>query len=205
MRPLRHTDRPSAPVPTKRRAIDSDLSDGELVLRARAGDRWAAEALFRRHVPYVTRLATRVVARRCDADDVTQEAFAEAIRTLSKLRDPDAFRAWLGRIVVSRCRRVLKRRRLARLVGFDDRIDDSTLEQLACGAAGAETLAELRIVDEVLRTLPAEDRVAWVLRYVQQESLEAVAELTGCSLATAKRRIAAAQAILLGRFERGGR
>jgi RNA polymerase sigma-70 factor (ECF subfamily) len=203
---LRKSDSDEPPPSAEpRRSFDRDLSDGELVLRARGGDRWATEVLFRRHVAHATRLATRLMARRCDADDVVQDAFAEVLTSLSKLREPEAFRAWLSRIVVTRCRRGLKRRRLARVVGLDGRVDDSTLEQLACGSASPETLAELRNVDEVLRRLPTETRVAWVLRYVQQETLEAVAELTGCSLATAKRRIRAAQVIMTARFERGQR
>jgi RNA polymerase sigma-70 factor (ECF subfamily) len=49
-----------------------------------------------------------------------------------------------------------------------------------------------RLLDE----LPANERLAWTLRHIEGEQVEAVASLCGCSLATAKRRIAAAQTFL---------
>ena len=48
----------------------------------------------------------------------------------------------------------------------------------------------------VLNRIPAGPRAAWVLRYLLDEPLDRVAEMCGCSLATAKRRIAAAERLL---------
>ena len=52
----------------------------------------------------------------------------------------------------------------------------------------------LGFLPSVLRRLPQRERIAWTLRYVEDESLEMVATACGCSLATAKRWIAAADA-----------
>jgi RNA polymerase sigma-70 factor (ECF subfamily) len=60
-------------------------------------------------------------------------------------------------------------------------------------AAGPDVAAELRIVYERLERLPAEQRIAFLLRRVEGMELEEVAHKMGISLATAKRRIAAAQ------------
>ncbi|MEM9196107.1 MAG: sigma-70 family RNA polymerase sigma factor [Myxococcota bacterium] len=171
--------------------------------RAREGDRWAREALFRRYVRPVTQLVTRLMARSQDADDVVQDTFAEALRDLEKLRNPAAFRPWLFRIAVNRVRKRGRRRKLARAFGLDRGIDDATLVQLAARDAGPELLTELELVDQVLRQLPSEHRIAWMLRHVEGETLESVAELTDCSLATAKRRIAAARTTLDAHIDRG--
>jgi RNA polymerase sigma-70 factor (ECF subfamily) len=48
--------------------------------------------------------------------------------------------------------------------------------------------------------MPADDRIAWTLRHVERHGLDAVASLTGCSLATAKRRIQRAQSYLSQKF-----
>jgi RNA polymerase sigma-70 factor (ECF subfamily) len=48
--------------------------------------------------------------------------------------------------------------------------------------------------------MPADDRIAWTLRHVERHGLEGVAALTGCSLATAKRRIQRAQSYLSEKF-----
>lgn len=63
-------------------------------------------------------------------------------------------------------------------------------------AATGEQRAMLSNVYRVLETRPAQEQVAWSLRYLEGESLERVAELMGLSLATVKRRLAAADAVL---------
>ncbi len=54
----------------------------------------------------------------------------------------------------------------------------------------------LKRVYAILEELSVNERLAWTLRYVEREQLDDVARLCGCSLATAKRRIAAAQAAI---------
>ena len=56
----------------------------------------------------------------------------------------------------------------------------------------AETRAELAAVGRTLAQVPTNERLAWMLRHVDGEPVAEVARLCGCSLATAKRRIAAA-------------
>lgn len=192
-----------APRTSARRAFGGEVDDAELVRRAQAGEEWATEALFRRHVEGITRLCTRLVGRRADADDAVQDTFAEALRDLPKLREPEAFRGWLQRVAVNRSKKVYRKRRLLRTLGLDRGIDDATLTQLASEALGTEALTELTLIDAALRRLPTEQRIAWMLRYVQDETLESVAELMQCSLATAKRRVAAAQSALDVHLRRG--
>jgi RNA polymerase sigma-70 factor (ECF subfamily) len=118
---------------------------------------------------------------------------------LPELRDGQAFKSWFGSIVVSLVRTRLRRRRLLGSfgVGCADPVD---LDSIACESAGPEARAELAQVYALLQTLPADDRIAWTLRQVEHHRLEAVAELCGCSLATAKRRILRAQRFLKGHF-----
>lgn len=175
----------------------------ELVERAQAGEAWAKEMLFRRHVGPLTRLVSRIAARTSDADDVVQDAFADAFEDLEKLRDRASFEAWLYRIALNRLKKRFRRRKIVRWVGLDGGVDDATLTQLAARDASPEVLCELRRVDEMLSRLPAEVRIAWMLRHVEGETLERVAELTSSSLATAKRRIAAAQVKLQGEIRKG--
>lgn len=186
-----------------RSRFGANVADAELVRRAQAGDQWAEEALFRRYVAYATRLATRLMSRRADADDVVQDVFADVLTSLHKLRDPDAFKSWLSRVVVNRCRKAFRRRKVARALGLDRGQDDASLALLASSEASPEVLAELQLADRVLSKLATEQRTAWLLRYAQGETLESVADLTGCSLATAKRRIAAAQKTLRASFPEG--
>ena len=170
------------------------VSDEQLVARAQGGDAWAEEAIYRRYVRYVFGLAARLLRSTVEVEDVVQDTFAIALEQMSALRDGAALRGWLAQIAVSQVRRRFRRRRLLRLLRIDSSVDDATLEVLAEGAAGPEVCAELAVLDRLLEKLPGEQRVAWMLRYVEGESLEDVARIAGCSLATAKRRIAAADA-----------
>jgi RNA polymerase sigma-70 factor (ECF subfamily) len=81
-------------------------------------------------------------------------------------------------------------RRLRSWLGLADTAEHET--PIASGAS-AEQRALLSRVYAILESLPVDVRIAWTLRHVEGEKLESVARLCGCSLATAKRRIASAQ------------
>jgi len=147
------------------------------------------DTLFRRYAPYVAAVAHRLLGRDDDVDDTVQEVFLAAVRGLSRIRDPGAVKAWLARIAVRSARRRLRKRRLRAFFGLDE---PAVYESVADGGASPDQKAILSRVYGVLDSMPANHRIAWSLRYVEGEPLETVATLSGCSLATAKRRIAAA-------------
>jgi RNA polymerase sigma-70 factor (ECF subfamily) len=80
-----------------------------------------------------------------------------------------------------------------RLLGLDQE-QDAALERLASPLLRPDDRAELALVDQVLRKMPADQRIAWMLRRVEGLQLPEVAHVCACSLATVKRRIAAADA-----------
>ena len=168
--------------------------DGELVRRARGEDAWAREAIYRRHVEVVAAVLVRLLGRHGEAEDAVQDTFLTAFAELSRLRDTDALRPWLIRIAVHQAHRRFRRRRMLRALGLDHARDDASLESLAAPGTSPEVRAELALLDQALRKLPAAPRVAWALRYVEGYDLEGVALACECSLATVKRRIAAARA-----------
>ncbi len=192
---LARAARGDTPTEVAQAAPRGAIPDAELVERARGGDRWAEEALFRRYIGPITRLSTRLIGCVHDADDVVQETFAEALRDLASLREPAAFRSWLFRIAVNRAKKAYRKRKVLRILGLD-RGDDATLDRLAADGVSAEQRAELARIDEALRSVGVHERTAWLLHYAEGETLEAIAQMCGYSLATAKRRIQAAQAAL---------
>ena len=78
------------------------------------------------------------------------------------------------------------------MLGLDGSTRDTGLDQLAREGAEPELRMELARLDDLLRDLPSGQRTAWILRRVDGHSLEDVATACACSLATAKRRIRAA-------------
>ena len=157
-------------------------------------------ALFKRYAPYVARIGMRLLGRESDVDDLIQEVFLAAFKQREQLRDPHATKNWLATIAVRSARRQLRRRRMRQFVGLDTggpalELHDQTLSP--------EKRALLARVYEILDSMGVERRLAWTLRFVEGEKLEQVAERCGCSLATAKRRIAAAQALLQAEMDDG--
>ena len=151
------------------------------------------EAVFRRFAPYVARIALRLLGRHGEVDDVVQDVFVEAVRGLGTVRDPQAVKGWLAAVTVRVAGRRLKVRRLKRWMGMEAAPHHDCLE---APGASPEERALLACVYNVLNQVPVPARTAWILRHVEGERLESIATACSCSLATAKRRIAAAQAAL---------
>jgi RNA polymerase sigma-70 factor (ECF subfamily) len=185
------TTRPSRRVPRDPGPHEAE-SDAELVGRALCGDPQSKERLYLRHVDYVMGMSVRLLRSIDAGEDVVQDAFVIAFEQLATLRNAAAFRGWLASIAVSQARRRLSRWRLTRLLGLDTSLDEAPLDSLAREDTSAEVRSELAALDRALQALPVNHRIAWMLRYVEDEPLEAVAESCGCSLATVKRWIAAA-------------
>src|SRR5262249_43807000 len=91
------------------------IADDELVRRARSGDDWAVEAIYRRYVTLVASTAQRLLRNDGDVDDIVQETFLIAFEQLDRLVEPAALRGWLAQIAVSRVHRRFRWRKWTRL------------------------------------------------------------------------------------------
>jgi len=185
-------------VPSADNAQDGP-GDEKLVARALRDDLLAFELLYRRHAGFALNLAVRIQGTANDSEDIVHDAFLKANERLSELRDASAFRPWLGSIVVRLVRTRLRRRRLLGSLGLASP-EPIELDAIASPNADPESRVLLAQVYSLLQTLPADDRIAWTLRYVDHHRLEVVAKLVDCSLATAKRRILRAQRFLTEHF-----
>ena len=176
-----------------------DLEDDQLVALVRQSDALAFEVLYRRHASFALNLAVRIQGSARDVEDIVHDAFLRAHHRVHELRDGASFRSWLGAIVVRLVRTRLRRRRMLGALGLTGG-DPVDLDAVASGEAGPEVRAQLAQIYALLQTLSPDDRIAWTLRNIERHRLEAVAELSGCSLATAKRRILRAQRFLSTHF-----
>ena len=150
------------------------------------------ERLFRQHASYVATIGYRVLGTRDELDDLVQDVFLSAHGTLRTLRHPEAIKSWLATVTVRVARQRLRARRLRRFLHLPTTVPEDPPDR----AASPEIKALVGGIFRALEAVPVNARLAWSLRYLQGERLERVAELTDCSLATAKRRIAKAQALL---------
>ena len=140
-------------------------------------------------------LAFRLLGSDADVDDLVQDAFVAALEGLHRLDAPEAFSSWLGGIVVRTAHKRIRHRRVLERLGLRRR-EQIDLDALPLASAPPEVTMELRQIYGVLTRLPAEERVALVLRRVEGMELAEIATQMSLSLATVKRRIAAAELVV---------
>jgi len=184
-------------------AVAHDQHSGPLEVQspaaARAEQAEALEQFFRRYAPYVAKIGHRLLGRDDEVDDLVQDVFLAAHEGIRSLRDVDAIKGWLATVAVRKCRRRLRARKVRVFLRIDA---ESDYNEVADSAATPEQRAMLAAVYRTLDSLPANQRIAWSLRYIEGEKLERVATLCGCSLATVKRRIKTAHDTI--KREQGG-
>jgi RNA polymerase sigma-70 factor (ECF subfamily) len=140
----------------------------------------------------VNGLGYRLLGRDSELEDLVQDSFTEAWRSMPRLENPQAFSSWMAAIVIRTAHKMLRRRKLARSLGLrqSEPID---LDALIAHTAPPDTRRELEDIYRLVERLPTATRVAFLLRRVEGLSLEDIAKSTGASLATVKRRIASAE------------
>ncbi|MEO6602121.1 MAG: sigma-70 family RNA polymerase sigma factor [Polyangiaceae bacterium] len=168
-----------------------DAAPGELL--SSADPRQHLAQLYADYARLVAWFASRLLTRPDEVEDVVQEVFLIAASNLPGLTEPPKIRGWLKTVTLRRVGRRLRWARMRARLGMAPASSEAAEHLVADPQASPEDRAALRELLAILGDLPVELRIAWTLRHMHQESLEAVAELVGCSLATAKRRIAAAQ------------
>jgi RNA polymerase sigma-70 factor (ECF subfamily) len=181
-------------VPQDSEAPGGDAGAAELLRLALAGDPRTGAALFDRCEARVNRLVWRVLGADEDHDDLVQQVFVALLAGLRRLRDPEALPGWVAAVTINTVRSEIRRRRVRRLLlGSEPR----ALDLAEAPATSAEDRELLRRTYAALERLPADERIAFALRFIDEQPLAEVAAACGCSLATIKRRLAAAQARFL--------
>jgi len=158
-----------------------------------AGHTPTLDDVYRRYCRYVGAVILRLGARPAEVDDLIQDVFVEATAGIARLREPEAIKGWLATIAVRTVRRRLRVRRTWRLLGLDR---DAANTVLVDPRASPADRILLRAVYQVLDEMPVQDRLAFTLHTIEGETMEAVAKLCGCTMATAKRRVSRGQRLI---------
>ena len=201
---MKPAPRPASAFPDNVVRLELPPTDAELVLAARAGRERALDQLFHRYAKQAAGLAYRLLGRDDEVDDIVQDSFAAAMISLHRLKEPQAFAAWLWSIVTRTVTRAIRRRRLLRRLGLLPSPGDVEPSLRIAPDASPEVVAELHAVYRVIDSLPADERVILVLRRVDDLTHQEIAERTGWSVATVKRRLESAETTLARYRDLGG-
>jgi len=151
------------------------------IRRAQEGSVTDLEALFRHHWPRAYRAAYLVVHDAAAAEDIAQESFLAAVRTLERFDRRRPFGPWLHKIVVNRAIDWSRARALRREVG------DAPLEWLA--AAASPDNPHSRSLAGALASLSPEHRAVIVLRHLLEYTPGEIAELLDLPRGTVNSRL----------------
>ncbi|MGH2985851.1 MAG: RNA polymerase sigma factor [Solirubrobacterales bacterium] len=163
--------------------------EAALVERARGGDRPAFEELVRRHADHLYAVVVRFVADGGEAEEVTQEAFLRAWRSIGRFEGRSRFFTWLYRIGINEAKRRAARRPPATVVS----LDDEPIPEAPDWSEAPETRMRQhdlrRVLEDAIRALPIEYRAPLILRDVEGLSTEEAAEVTELGEAAFKSRL----------------
>ena len=168
------------------------LADTELIERIRAGDMRAMDALMRRHNRVLYRTARAILRDDAEAEDAVQEAYLQAYRSLDSFRGESKFSTWLVRIAANQA--LMRRRRSTRaaeVVPIDGAIG---MEEQGQDDQGDHMLR--RLLEKRIDALPDGYRSVFVLRALEELTVEETSAALGIPEPTVRTRYFRARSLL---------
>jgi RNA polymerase sigma-70 factor (ECF subfamily) len=161
----------------------------ELVMKARDGDEYAYQQLVETHVRRVYSLALKYTGRHQDADDVAQDAFIRAYKSLDSFKGDSAFGTWVYRIAVNCCL-TLKRKQSKWGESLDEEFASHIEDK---SALDNERITQSRqtkeLVSEAMQKLSPQQRAIFVMKYLQQKTIREIASVLDCAEGTVKQQL----------------
>ena len=172
----------------------SDSDDTELIFLTLQGDKTAFSQLVLRYQPMAQQIANRMIGNEDLAQELVQDAMLQAYLSLAKLRNPKCFKSWLYGIVLNVCRNNLRRRRIIPF-SLNAMIGDLGTEPLSINdkSPDPQQVVEWREISaallEAIDALSDKNRLATLLFYREQLSLQEVANRLDISVGAVKGRL----------------
>jgi len=183
--------------------MQSRLSDIELIEQTLAGNQAAYADLVRRHQRFVFTLALRFSKNREDAEEIAQDCFIKAYRSLLAFQKQSKFSTWLYTIVYTTSMTFLRKKR----VDTDSIDDENTYIQLENHSSGlksnmAETKSRSYYLQQAITQLLPDDAAIITLFYMGEQSLEEIGQTLGIEANTIKVKLFRARQRLKEKLER---
>jgi len=178
---------------------DIDITEKELIRKAKQGDQDAFEALILSCKEKAYNIALRYMQNEEDALDALQESFIKIFRHLSKFNEQSRFDTWVYRIVVNSCNDLLRKNKKISYMDtvYKNEDDEDIPFEIADKAPGPEGLLDQKEENETilncLNKLSDEHREILVLRDIKGFAYDEIAEILDCSIGTVKSKISRAR------------
>jgi RNA polymerase sigma-70 factor, ECF subfamily len=181
----------------------TDPPDAELAARVARGDHPAFEALMRRYNRALFRTARAILRDDAEAEDALQEAYLQAYHTIGSYRGEARLSTWLARVVANEAlMRLRKHVRRSAIIPLQPGVAVEEVNQIAEGSMekgpeSAARRAEMRkLLEERIDALPGAYRAVFMLRAVEEYSVEEAAAILQIPEATVRSRFFRARSLL---------
>ena len=186
------------------------MTEKELIQKAKNGDQDAFGQLVVAHQNKVYSLCVHMLGSREEAEDLAQEAFLKAWRSLDTFHGESSFATWMHRLTTNICldylRRQTRRQNISVAVSLDD--EEAVLPEPADRGSDPQQVLERhekqRSLERHLREMPEHHRRALLMREVAGMSYQEIADAMQMDLGTVKSRIARAREALRKRLLQDG-
>jgi RNA polymerase sigma-70 factor, ECF subfamily len=194
-------------------SVNDEIAEQRFVMRLQARDEHAFNELVQTYSPRIFRLVFRMLGRRAEAEDMTQEVFVQVFKAIGQFRGDSKLQTWIYRVAINSCKnrnKYLARRHDDAQDAFDVVAEHQPLHQAKGVTTGElsrpDQMVEGKEVELIVRAaiaeLEPEFRVALVLRDIENLSYEEITEIVGVAEGTVKSRIHRARAMLKEIVER---
>jgi RNA polymerase sigma factor (sigma-70 family) len=183
--------------------MQSKLSDIELIQQTLAGNQQAYAGLIKRHQRFVFTLAMRFAKSREDAEEIAQDCFIKAYRSLASFQGQSKFSTWLYSIVYTTAMTFLRKKR----VDTDSIDDENTYIQIenqssAYDVNNAENKSRSFYLNQAIEQLLPDDAAVITMFYKGEQSLEEIGQAMGMETNTVKVKLFRARQRLKEKLER---
>jgi len=183
--------------------MQSKLSDLELIQETLGGNQAAYTELVKRHQRFVFTLALRFAKRREDAEEIAQDCFIKAFRSLASFQGQSKFSTWLYSIVYTTSMTFLRKKRL----DTDSIDDENTYIQVenqspAFDVNNAENKSRSFYLNQAIAQLLPDDAAIITLFYKGEQSLDEIGQAMGMEANTVKVKLFRARQRLKEKLER---
>lgn len=174
--------------------------DAELVARSQEGDLAAFNRIVERYQGHVYNVAARIAGNRTSAEDVVQETFTSAYRSIRRFRG-GSLRAWLTRIASNLSIDTIRSSRRRPEESLDEHLLNPGFQPVSAAESPEQRTLSNELAGEIQRAImavPEDQRAMLVLVDVQGMSYEEAAEAAGISVGTVRSRLSRGRARVRG-------
>lgn len=182
--------------------MNTGTNDNEIISRVLRGEQSLYADLVKRYQNYVFTITLRYASSREDAEEIAQDVFVKAYRSLADFRGDSRFSTWLYTIVTTTCITFLRKKRLD-THSLDNEKVFETVESTGSGfkANQVEQKSKVQMVNKAIRLLSPDDAKLISLFYQGEQSLDEIGQIMGLEANTVKVRLHRARQRLKEKME----